>query len=1818
MMPILEQAAACLRREPQAPAFVPMPKPMFSVSLKARVLILVTTVLLLGIWAIAARVSTVLGSQLQAILAGQLQANASYVATDIEGKLQLRLDILKAVAGSMTVEMLADPPMLQQYLENHLVSNALFPNGIFVANSQGINLADVPKRGGRTGGFIGDRSFFQEVMGGRHQAVSAPLMERFSEGTVVSVAVPVRNTAGEPIGVLVSSADPSDPNLFGNLDQPRELMQGDLMLVSPKDNLIVSGSDKSRILQALPARGVNPVLDRRILDGFEGAATYVTSQGREVLSVSRNLKETGWILIAAIPSEEIYAPITAIQRQIYGAALLLSIALALILYVSLSRQLAPLGKVATSMRRMREGQHGVMPMQVERDDEVGQLISSFNGLFRQRTALEDELRRQQEDLEEQVRDRTADLRMAQAIGHMGNWRMDVSSGKMTWSDEIYRIYGYLPGDFEPTFKHFMTTVHPDDVEQVKRSVTAALAGGRYDVEHRIVMPGGQVRWVHAEALVATVYNANDRPSFMAGIVQDITARRLTQVALQETEHELRTMLDVFPGFIVRASEDYRYEYVNHGFAALFGKTPDEIVGLHPRDLLGEDRFQDLRMRRELTIANGRPTSFERSISTANGTGQIDLLFTNFSVLSPYPSSRRRFYQISIDISERKRAERALAAREAELSAILHAYPGMLARVDNALRYTYVNERFAQLIGRPREQIVGRCMREILGPEREAIVLALLPGLHAGQVVQQERVHHVPGQGDVVLELNFVGGPDAECPGASMHYVFGHDVTEIRRHQQRLGSIIDGTNAGTWEWNVQTGETRFNERWAEIAGYALEDLQPFTIQSWTRLTHEDDLPRTRELLRRHFTGALSTLEQECRVRHKSGAWIWVSDHGRIASRTSAGEPLWVMGTRQDITARKLAEAQLIAARDEAQIADRAKTSFLSSISHELRTPLNAVLGYAQLLCMDESAGPGTLENAIEIEKAGRHLLVLVNDILDLARIESGKVEMSIEDVPLADVIVNCQRLIQPKLFARGIALELPTMAVALRADRVRLGQVLLNLLANAVKYNQDGGRIVLRGDEMPGRRYRISITDSGCGIATDRVNGLFQPFNRLGAERGRIEGTGTGLVIAKALVELMSGSIGVESTVGRGSTFWIELPLASDGALADVTDTEPTSSRCGAILVAEDHEPNRKVLRRQIEKLGYRVDFAFDGSEALHKWRTGHYDLILTDCNMPVMDGYELARAVRAVETVDRIPILAFTANGMGDAAAKCAAAGMDDFLVKPVLLDALRRALAKWLEGPTGGVSMGAGATASWDGAPPVDADPMEALAAILGDDEPVQARLVLGSFVDSARVCIDEMKAGIAQQDACTFARAVHKLKSSARMIGATTLADLCQRIEEACKRQSWAELATDIAVLQSALRETEARIQSLPSIAASQFPTIDLADLTFMLVDDDPFILDYVSRLLESCGARDIRRATEGLAALRELGEFPDTIDVVVCDLNMPGMDGVEFLRHLAESRFKGSVIVVSGSADLLATIYELARAHGLHVLGTLAKPFTPEKFLGLLHQHRLSGASDSAQKMASRQEISPLDIAAALANGEIFPFFQPKVDALTLKPVGAEALARWLRPDGRMVSPGDFIPVIEAHGLTDSLFKTILDGTLACAGQFGEMGFSNLKFAVNMAASSLGTLDLPEHIGVATRKYGMTQDKLILEITESGIMGDTRIGLDVLSRLRIKGVGLSIDDFGTGYSTISQLLRLPFTELKIDRSFVANAAQNNSARIILESSVEMARRLHLSTVAEGVETESDLEMIRALGCDVLQGFLIAKPMPLNELIVWMNAHR
>ncbi len=383
----------------------------------------------------------------------------------------------------------------------------------------------------------------------------------------------------------------------------------------------------------------------------------------------------------------------------------------------------------------------------------------------------------------------------------------------------------------------------------------------------------------------------------------------------------------------------------------------------------------------------------------------------------------------------------------------------------------------------------------------------------------------------------------------------------------------------------------------------------------------------------------------------------------------------------------------------------------------------------------------------------------------------------------------------------------------------------------------------------------------------------------------------------------------------------------------------------------------------------------------------------------------------------------------------------------------------------------------------------------------------------------------------------------------------------------------------------------------------------LRFLIAEDHAFQRGEWLRTLEGLGARTVYQAEDGRSALSILRDPERPVDIVISDLDMEGMDGMEFVRHVGESGVPISIILASAlERKLLASIATMAEAYGIRLLGVVEKPMTPRKLLALIKLHKPAVAKASAPP-AAKFTLSELEL--ALRNDEFVPYYQPKVDLATGEVKGAEALARWLHPRLGTIAPVSFIEVMEAGGLIDELTWVMLKKSASDCSAWRAVGI-DATVSVNLSVESLGDASMAEHVIELVRR-DLDPRHMILEVTESSATGNGGTALENLARLRMKGFGLSIDDFGTGYSSMQQLSRIAFTELKIDRYFVMNSNKDPTARVILESSLKVAKKLNIDTVAEGVETRADFDLLSRLQCGLAQGYFIAAPMPYTDFLAW-----
>ena len=396
-----------------------------------------------------------------------------------------------------------------------------------------------------------------------------------------------------------------------------------------------------------------------------------------------------------------------------------------------------------------------------------------------------------------------------------------------------------------------------------------------------------------------------------------------------------------------------------------------------------------------------------------------------------------------------------------------------------------------------------------------------------------------------------------------------------------------------------------------------------------------------------------------------------------------------------------------------------------------------------------------------------------------------------------------------------------------------------------------------------------------------------------------------------------------------------------------------------------------------------------------------------------------------------------------------------------------------------------------------------------------------------------------------------------------------------------------------------------------------VEQSAVKILVLDDESFMLKLLNRILSNLGYGSITLCDSGRAALEKIANADaDTVpNVILLDLNMPEMDGIEFVRHLVERHYVGSLILISGEDErMLQTAEKLVQAHKIPILGHLHKPVKPDALSALLEMWvpPSTGVAGRVKKVYTADELRN-----AIENGQLINYYQPKAAVATGEVVGVETLVRWRHPTDGIIFPDQFIGIAEAAGLIDDLTRAVFAEAVTQAKSW-EQAQLQLRIAVNVSMDNLASLNFLNFVAELTEKAGIAPQNIVLEVTETRLMQDTRAPLEILTRLRLKRFRLSIDDFGTGHSSLAQLRDIPFDELKIDQGFVHRAWANETLRAMYEASLSLARQLGMEVVAEGVEDRDDWDFLHRTGCDLAQGMFLSRPMLPADLPVWIESWR
>jgi PAS domain S-box-containing protein len=856
---------------------------------------------------------------------------------------------------------------------------------------------------------------------------------------------------------------------------------------------------------------------------------------------------------------------------------------------------------------------------------------------------------------------------AEHLVDLGSFDWYLDRNELHWSEQHYRLWGYEPGTVLPTLALFERHVHPDDRDRVSGLLQQALQGGvGYDCTHRVQRSDGSVRVVRARG--AVTFDDQGVARRMIGAVLDITERVQVEDSLRLHAFVLDAITD--PVGVIDA--DTRYRLANRAWLAVNGRTQQQTLGRSIDEIytvvVSAERRQMV-----LDCLAGKPVTSVRSLSPSplNAGRRIE---TRYFPFHDPAVSWHGAVMISRDVTDDESVRLALATGVDQLELTLNTIGDAIFATDAAgpdEPVLFANRQLRELwqIDQPDDQpltartIIDHAARFFRDPTAEvARIRAIVASnedtderldLNDGRVlmrrcratVRQPRTVRVWAFRDITVEARALQA-----------------LADSEQRQRRLLAAFPG-----YIWVIDDQERLVYLNPAAAAVYRPQ--APDLGSSMRRVFGPEVADRVRPAVQRALAGETLSLD-----------WHRPSVSGRspddLLIKLAPGQGPDGRGQCVafgiDISSLKQAEAALVAARDEAERANQAKTQFLSSMSHELRTPLNAVIGFSQLLerNADGNLNPQQVRQLGEIRRAGGHLLDLINGLLDLARIEAGHTRLDLVAVPVDPVLDECLQLVQPMVQRQGLTLVPPEPgAGAVMGDRLRLKQVLLNLLSNAIKYNRPGGHVTL-GWQTDAQGLCVEVQDEGPGLSTEAQARLFQPFERLGAEGSDVVGTGIGLALSRQLVHLMKGEIGVRSQPGQGSCFWFRLPRAAAGPDAAVA----------TLLYVDDNPVNLALAEGLFEDHAtLQLRTSADPRAALASLREQPVQLLLLDLHMPDLDGFELFAALQADPATRGLPVVAVSADDTAATLQRCHALGFVDHVAKPIdaerLFDAVGRAL---------------------------------------------------------------------------------------------------------------------------------------------------------------------------------------------------------------------------------------------------------------------------------------------------------------------------------------------------------------------------------------------------------------------------------------------------------------------------------------------------------------------------------------------------------------
>lgn len=916
-----------------------------------------------------------------------------------------------------------------------------------------------------------------------------------------------------------------------------------------------------------------------------------------------------------------------------------------------------------------------------------------------------------------------ELNYAQEIGKMGSWSYNVVENTFTWSKNMRALLDVNPTKENLDYTNFISLVHPDDLHLIDKNLKEIIAKKKdLSFDFRYLLKNGKILWVQNS--IIPIFDGNNLIK-LNGVNVDITDKKIAEEEITKQNEKLNAVISTLPDIIFVIDKNGDYHEVFCSNPDMLAVPVEKIVGTNIKDIFDEKTTQIHLEYIQQCLEDNKLTSYEYSLIYNNQTSYFEARLANIG--------NNKVLTLVRDITERKKKDIEIH----KLSLAVEQSPVIIVITDLNANIEYVNAAFTEITGYKSEEVIGKNTRILKSNKTDRKVYEdLWASIENGKAWHGEWINRKKN-GELYWE-NISINPIHDQSGkitnylavkqditnkktiekeiidlnqnlekkieertnqlASINNALLSEIDERRRIEEALSeseksyrTVVENVNEVIFQTDSAGVWIFLNKAWVDITGFSIDE-------SIGQLFLDFVLPEDRQRNLEYFAPLIQRKKDYCRheIRYltKAGGFRWIEVFARIGI-DEKGEITGTFGTLQDITERKITEEIIRNARLEAERANQAKSEFLSRMSHELRTPMNSILGFAQLLEMGELSqiqqrGVG------HILKSGKHLLNLINEVLDISKIEAGKLSISLEPVQVQELIIEMIDSIQPLVLEKENTIKFFPSFVQncnVLADRQRLKQVLLNLLHNAVKYNKPGGNIsinceLINSKKALANRVKITIADTGIGIAPNDIKKLFTPFERIGAEKSEVVGTGLGLALVKKLVDAMNGTIGVESSPGIGSSFWVELPYIQDqmGHIKNQQELLPKehdlSDKEGTILYIEDNPSNLELVQHILfnQRSHLKLISEANGKMAMETALNAKPDLILLDLNLPDIHGSEVLKLLQTEAKTKNIPVIIVSADAMHEQQKKLLHSGAKDYLTKPIEVTKFLDVIDYWIK----------------------------------------------------------------------------------------------------------------------------------------------------------------------------------------------------------------------------------------------------------------------------------------------------------------------------------------------------------------------------------------------------------------------------------------------------------------------------------------------------------------------------------------------------------